>query len=353
MPSPRTRDCPSIRASTYRVIRWLGRWAFPTQGVVQDVDRGIRMHLHPRDWIEYEILRGNPHEPQTLEFLSRNLRPGDNALLTGVNNGMHVIAAARAVGPGGCVIGVEPQPAALLRARRNIDLNGVAGVVRLVSAAVGHGADLTPMSWSSVENSGAASLLDSGPGFVAPLLPLATIIEKLCPGPLRLMLLDVQGYEVPALKGLGLESLPDLLVVEDGTEWLEKAGSSRRRLYGSWARWAISCATWLGNAVTPDAAAAVGRQPRRRPPGRRGDLAVVPTRVLTLVRRAFSTTELGPPRKLPEKHVIKTQAAFACAGVTSPAGCAYRPPCHSSVSSVVNLTAVCRSKLAVVLRIVP
>jgi FkbM family methyltransferase len=236
----------------YRVIRWLGRWAFPAQGVVQEVDRGIRMHLHPRDWIEYEILRGNPHEPRTLEFLSLNLRPGDTALLAGVNNGMHAIAAARAVGSSGLVIGVEPQPAALLRARANIDLNGVAGVIRLVSAAVGRGADLVPMAWSSVENSGAASLLDSGPGFVAPLLRLATIIESLCPGPLRLMLLDVQGYEVPALQGLGPNRLPDVIIVEDGTEWLEKAGSSRHALYGQVSGMGYQLRDLLGNAVTPD-----------------------------------------------------------------------------------------------------
>jgi FkbM family methyltransferase len=237
----------------YRLIRWLGKWAFPAQGVVQDLDHGIRMHLHPRDWIEYEILRGNPHEPRTIEFLSRNLHPGDNALLAGVNNGMHVIAAAKAVGAGGCVIGVEPQPAALLRARANLELNGVAARVRLVSAAVGHGEELTPMSWSNQENTGAASLLDSGPGFVVPLLQLSTVIEKLCPGPLHLMLLDVQGYEVPALKGLASDRLPDLLIVEDGAEWLEKAGSSREQLYGQMSTMGYELRDLAGRLVTADA----------------------------------------------------------------------------------------------------
>jgi FkbM family methyltransferase len=236
----------------YRVIRWLGRWAFPAQGIVQEVDRGIRMHLHPRDWIEYEILRGNPHEPKTVEFLSRNLRPGDSALLTGVNNGMHAIAAARAVGSSGSVVGVEPQPAALLRARANIDLNGVAGIVRLVSAAVGRGEDLAPMSWSSVENSGAASMLDVRPGFVVPLIRLSTVIEKLCPRPLRLMLLDVQGYEVPALQGLGREFLPDLLIVEDDAEFLRKAGSSRQTLYGQVSAMGYLLHDLRGNAIVHD-----------------------------------------------------------------------------------------------------
>ena len=235
----------------YRVVRWLTRW-FPADGVVMTVNGGIRMQLHPRDWIEYEMLRGNPHEPATIEFLRRNLGPGDHALLAGVNNGMHVIAAAQSVGPKGCVVGVEPQPAALLRARRNIEMNGVEGTVRLVAAALGTEASLGGMSWSKPENSGAASLLDSGPGFVVPLVRLSNVIRDVCQGRLRLVLLDVQGYEVPALQGLGRDSLPDVLIVEDGAEWLEKAGSSRRALYGEVSALGYELYDLFGNSVTSD-----------------------------------------------------------------------------------------------------
>jgi FkbM family methyltransferase len=236
----------------YRVVRWLGRWAFADQGVVRDVGGDIRMYLHPRDWIEYQILRGNAYEPQTLEFLSRNIQPGSNVLLTGVNNGLHAIHAARATGPAGCVIGVEPQAAALLRARANFDLNGVAGTIRLVAAAVGDEPGLIPMPWSSVQNSGAVSLLDSGPGFVAPLLTLSTVIETQCPGPLRLMLLDVQGYEVKALRGMGRHNLPGLLIVEDATEWLDKAGSSRQELYAQLTAMGYALHDLFGRPISHD-----------------------------------------------------------------------------------------------------
>ena len=139
----------------FRLARALGRWVFPADGIVAPINSagpGVRLHLHPRDWIEYELLRGKPYEPLTLEFLRRNLRAGDTALLAGVNNGLHVIVAAQAVGPRGCVIGVEPQPDALVRARKNIALNGFEGTVRMVAGALGDVSALVPMAWSSPEN---------------------------------------------------------------------------------------------------------------------------------------------------------------------------------------------------------
>jgi hypothetical protein len=44
------------------------------------------------------------------------------------------------------------------------------------------------------------------------------------------MLLDVQGYEGPALQGLQ-HHRPELLVIEDSEEYLERAGTSRAKLY--------------------------------------------------------------------------------------------------------------------------
>jgi FkbM family methyltransferase len=215
----------------YRIVLWLGRWAFPPEGVVAGVPPGVRLHLHPRDWIEYLLLRGKAYEPATLDFISRNLHPGDNALLAGVNNGLHVIVAAKAVGINGCVIGVEPQPAALLRARRNVALNEVAGTVHLVEAALGSTPGLAHMAWSSPENAGAASLFGAGPGLTVPLIRLSDVLDAACTGPVRLMLLDVQGYEVQALQGLSAARLPELLLVEDSSEFQAKSGTTRKTLY--------------------------------------------------------------------------------------------------------------------------
>jgi FkbM family methyltransferase len=216
----------------YRVVQWLGRHVVPGDGIVTEVHPRVHLSLHPRDWIEYSLMREGHYEPLTLSFLARNLRPADNAVLAGVNNGLHVIVAARAVGERGTVIGVDPQPSALLRARRNIDLNRVAAPIRLLAAALGAEMALAHMPWADAENHGAASLLDSGPGLEVPLITLAAVLDALCSGPVRMMLLDVQGYEIPALTGLK-HHRPELLVVEDSEEYLARAGTSRAQLYSS------------------------------------------------------------------------------------------------------------------------
>ena len=212
------------------MVRWLGRHVIPAEGIVTHVTPRVQLSLHPRDWIEYLLLRDGRYEPLTLALLARNLRAGDNAVLAGVNNGLHVIVAARAVGDSGRVVGVDPQPTAMIRARRNIDLNGMGGAVRLVAAALGDEPVIAHMSWADADNPGAASLLNSGAGIEVPVVTVAAVIEALCPRTLRLMLLDVQGYEAPALRGLQRHR-PELLIVEDSEEYLSRAGSSRAQLY--------------------------------------------------------------------------------------------------------------------------
>jgi hypothetical protein len=83
------------------------------------------------------------------------------------------------------------------------------------------------------------------------MLRLSTVIEKVSPGPLRLLLLDVQGYEVTALQGLDRDRLPDLLVVEDDHEWLEKAGTSRRQLHDQMSGLGYTLSDLYGDAVNP------------------------------------------------------------------------------------------------------
>ena len=53
----------------YRMIRWLGRHVFPTDGIKHRAYRDIKLYLHPRDWLEYWLLRGEAYEPLTLKFI--------------------------------------------------------------------------------------------------------------------------------------------------------------------------------------------------------------------------------------------------------------------------------------------
>ncbi len=215
----------------YRFVRWLGRHAMPREGVVAAVYPESKLWLNPVDWVEYLLLRDGSYEPLTLDFLRTNLRPADTAILAGVNNGLHTIVAAKAVGAAGRVVGCEPQPAALLRARLNIELNGIPeGSLRLVAAALSTERGLSPMPWPPLDNRGAASFFDDGDGFTAPLVTLAEVARSLALGPVRLLLLDIQGFELPALAGLG-DLRPDIAVIEDRVEHVTKAGESRASLY--------------------------------------------------------------------------------------------------------------------------
>ncbi len=218
----RTREHPG----KYRLVRWLGRYAIPPAGLVATVPPGVRLSLHPHDWIEYLLLRGEAYEPRTLDFLTANLRPGDTAVLAGVNFGLHVAVAARAVGPSGRVIGIEPQPAALLRTFDNLTLNGLADRVQLVSGAFGGSERFCHMAWSRPDNRGAASVYDAGNGFVTRISTVSHVLSAIGGPRPRVLLLDVQGCEVEALDGIESGPHPDILIVELVEEYLQMAGTT-------------------------------------------------------------------------------------------------------------------------------
>jgi FkbM family methyltransferase len=213
-----------------RLVHWLGRHVLPARGVAGTVYPGRRLWLRPNDWVDFLMLRDGSYEPLTLDFLRANLYPGDRAILAGVNNGLHAIVAAGAVGAAGRILACDPQPAALLRAHANAELNGLPeGVLVLVAAALGSAPALAPMSWPPPDNPGAASLLTPGDGFIAPVYTLAHLAASLGVDRPRLLLLDIQGYEEQALAGLG-DLRPEIAVVEDDPEYGSQVGVSRATL---------------------------------------------------------------------------------------------------------------------------
>jgi len=210
----------------YRFVRWLGQNVFPLRGVQKVVYPDLRLWLHPRDWIEYLLLRGDKYEPLTLDFLMANLHTGDYAALAGVNFGQHVAVAARAVGPTGRVLGVEPQPRALAKAWDNLQLNRLSGCVTMVSSALGSRNEMVTMAWSDQGNAGAASLLDEGSGLTVHVTPLPRILQAVGINQVRMFLLDVQGFEAHVIQGMEGGPLPEIIVVEVDDLFVERAGTT-------------------------------------------------------------------------------------------------------------------------------
>jgi FkbM family methyltransferase len=242
--------------TTSRVAQFRGRLLqrfgplLPEQGVKTTTAQGVVMYLHPADQIENMLIKGYEYEPDTTKFMRRNLRAGDGAVLAGVNVGLHVIIAGLSVGDAGRVLGVEPQPRALLRAQRNINANNVAHRIALVSAALGDTAGIVRMAWSALFNAGAVSLYDEGPSFDVPMVRLETVVERLESRPFRMLLLDVQGYELPALTGLSPSRLPDIAIVELDDDYMSRSGVPPARIADELHRLGYELFDIRGRAVT-------------------------------------------------------------------------------------------------------
>lgn len=232
--------------------RWLGKKIFPKEGIIFDVDKDIRLYLHPLDWIEFHLLKTGSYEPLTINFLERNISPGNNVLLAGVNLGLHVICASKFVGDKGCVIGVEPQPRSLYRAFKNIQLNKLHNNIKLVSSALGKEPSLTPMDDAPTENSAQAALNHSNSEnpFYVQVETVPILLEKLGIKKIDVMLLDVEGYEMNVLEGMDSANLPPLLIIEINLGLWNK--DNQINIYNRLASIGYNCFTLLGKPANAE-----------------------------------------------------------------------------------------------------
>lgn len=145
-----------VRDHTLRVARML--WRYP---------RTIGMHLAPRRRVRtrgltFTLPCDNPttyfrwksyndKEPETLDWIDRDMRDGDVLIDVGANIGVYTVYAAMRH-PASRVVALEPEYANLHLLRDNVVLNGLTGRVDVFAVAVSdrsrlsylHVQDLTP-----------------------------------------------------------------------------------------------------------------------------------------------------------------------------------------------------------------
>lgn len=184
--------------------------------------------MHPRDWIEYLLIKTGVYEPATLDFIGKNLQEGDRAFFAGINFGLHVVVAAEKVGESGKVIGIEPQPRSLFRTMENLRLNGLYHRAVLVAGALGSSPGILPMEEAPEENTGSASLRKDAQHSclrvsVQAVEDVAKNLQCLQP---KIFLIDVEGFEQLVLKGFGKTFRPLYLIIEVNREILSSCGGS-------------------------------------------------------------------------------------------------------------------------------
>ena len=99
------------------------------------LEPGVRMLLDPNDSIGQNLLLHGTWEPETWHDLEPYVPVGGTFIDVGASIGWYSLKAAKAVGPTGRVIAVEPDRDALVNLRDNIHANGADSVIRVEPVA--------------------------------------------------------------------------------------------------------------------------------------------------------------------------------------------------------------------------
>ncbi len=199
-----------------RLESWLACLIFPEAGLPFRLKNGLLFHLHPKDWIEYLMIRDGVYEPLTLEFIRRNLNPGQAAIFAGLGSGLHLLEASRHLKGEGDLLGVEPWAGNVVAAQRNAAINLLNKGFSLWIGGLGSSTGILALELPPPENSGMASIASSrelGKINVS-LERVDKLAERWGHVRPRLFQLDVEGYESEVLTGCGSAFRPELMIVE-------------------------------------------------------------------------------------------------------------------------------------------
>jgi FkbM family methyltransferase len=165
---------------------------------------GYWLLLRPReDSHERRLYLDRTYEPATLQLLDAVLRPGDVMIDIGANLGVMTLHGARRVGASGVVVAIEPHPVHFTRLEGHVALNGLPNV-HLVRKAVGAETCVRPIFDFADINIGRASLIGGAgatPVGAVEVMRLDDIMAEAGIGHVRLLKLDIEGFEYEALAG--------------------------------------------------------------------------------------------------------------------------------------------------------
>jgi len=177
--------------------------------VVRAQQDGSRLLLDARSRTEASALWLGEYEADEIAFLSTCLEPDSVVLDIGANVGLMTTPLARRLhllGGRGRVIAFEPVPVNAERLRRNVAINHLDGRVDVVELALGETEGRAVMvkegPAGSSDNALVALTADSEAGGVSAELATAdSVLDEFALERVDLVKIDVEGYEVPVLRG--------------------------------------------------------------------------------------------------------------------------------------------------------
>lgn len=171
---------------------------------------GLLMELDSRSWIDWNLLFRGDYEPHLSRLWSRLAPEGGVAIDIGANIGAHTLSMARSVGARGRVLAFEPNPLVRSALIRNLALNDI-NHVNVYECALGSQPGLLPLrvpkrDSEESSNMGLASLvaLETPHDLIdVDVRRLDDVLDPLALDRVDVIKIDVQGYEMETLRGMG------------------------------------------------------------------------------------------------------------------------------------------------------
>ncbi len=129
-------------------------------------------------------------------FIASLLRPGDHVIDVGANIGSVACLAATAVGPKGAVAAIEAHPKTAVFLRNNIRLNGLENVT-VIEMAASERSETLHFDSRSADDRNAVTKDNNAITVSAGRLDASPLSGERY----RLLKIDIEGYELPALRG--------------------------------------------------------------------------------------------------------------------------------------------------------
>jgi len=208
--------------------------------VIRPYGDNLRIRLDTSSFIEWQIFFYGRYEPEIVDLVGETCKSGGTAIDVGANVGCHTLIMAERAGDRGRVLALEPHPRVFERLRGNIEMNGLAHVETLRTAA-GSETGTTQLYAPAASHHGAgkATLYDGNlaldPGAAAAMecidVPVTTVdrlmFERECER-LDLIKIDVEGHEMPALRGARetIARFRPAVVFEYTAEYWRNAGAT-------------------------------------------------------------------------------------------------------------------------------
>jgi FkbM family methyltransferase len=169
--------------------------------------RGLRLFVDPFSHLGRNLVLHDEYENEQCELLRQMLPAGGTFIDIGANEGFFSSLAAKAVGPSGLVIAVEPQSRLRDVLEINLSLNG-SGNFRIHNAAISDVDRATiAMSLTPISNTGATSAVRryrwSRKTETVPTRTVDALIAEYKLDKIDLMKIDVEGFELEVVKSAG------------------------------------------------------------------------------------------------------------------------------------------------------